>query len=419
MIAPHGRWTSSRGGPTDRVQLVDVLRGIAVVLMLGWHCSDGWLAEAHRAGLGWSIARVTGGIAAPLFLFAAGMSVALGARRGRNVGRAIARGLELLVLGHALRLITWAIDHYAIASLGAWPGLVFGGGFVTLALFALRRSARALAPLTGLLAGAHLAAVVAHGPALTSIVLRFDILHCIGVSVIACALLMAAAERWRRHPAWEPSAVMLVVAVGLVGSSALFIEALEGTAGGLAWLARGPALRRIAPFPLLPWCGYALLGCAVARAPIAWTKCGTAHLLCVFVAALALAAATFEGGTSFTRRLLAALPSVRPLARLAFSAGVALALGSALQLARGRGAAVLATLGRVSLPVYALHLQVAYGTLARPLRHALTPAACALLVALLVTASIFGGLWIERRRVAAKRGRAFAAALGSTANSRA
>jgi uncharacterized membrane protein len=403
-----------------RVVTLDALRGVAVVLMVAWHASDGWLRAEHHAGAAWALLRTAGGLAAPLFLLAAGVAVGLGARRGRGLSRVIVRGVELVVLGHALRLAQWAIDRGAIVQPRLWPALILGVCFVLAALGTLRgsRRARALAVLAALFASAHVISVLLLGPSLARIVLRFDVLHCIGVSCVACALVAYNVMRLaRRAPslAWAP-AVILAVSALVVVSLPIAAE-LDRAGGTLAWIARGPELRRFAPFPLVPWTGYALLGCAAALAPIAWPERRTTTLL-VFFVAIAIAFASFEGGFVFRWSELGAVTGVRPLARLAFHAGAAVAIACALSaLARSRAGEVLAITGRASLVIYALHLFVAYGKLGGLVARSLDPLACAALVTVLIAICIGGALLAARRRRGGECAHTVRAHVGSSANS--
>lgn len=403
-----------------RVATLDAVRGVAVVLMVAWHATDGWLAEPHKAGLGWAAMRVAGGLAAPLFLFAAGMGVGLGARRERGVAKVMVRGLELVVLGHALRLAQWAIDRGAVLDLRTLPALLLGVAFAIAALYALRGSVRArtLAALAALFGVAHVLALLALGPALARIILRFDVLHCIGVSCAACTLVAAALRdltRGRASLAWAPSAILVAVAAALVVSSVPLAAELDRADGLLAWIARGRELRRVAPFPLLPWTGYAMLGCAAALAPLAsGARRGS---IVVFALALSVALVSFEGGFLFTRSILGHAAWARPIARLAFAAGAAVSLACLLRpLAAWAGGRALTIVGRASLAIYALHLFVAYGKLARPIKHALDPVACAVMVLALIAVCTAGALLAARGR-GGERAHTPSPQVGSSANS--
>lgn len=373
----RGRADAGIPEKTPRVLSLDAVRGAAVGLMIAWHAADGWLANEHRSGLGWSTLTVIGGVGAPFFFLTAGAAVGLGARRGRALSAALTRGAEIVLIGHALALAQWAIDHAALGRLEAAPALALGVLAIGSALLALRRRMSAW-PSVGL-GAAHLVALSALGGLDARIVLRFDVLHCIGFSCIACALVAHPLMR-RASPFPLPSLALATAALASAFASGWLVPEFEHAGALLAWLGSGPKLRDVAPFPVVPWVGYALLGCAAALAPL---RRATRPLA---LAGLVLAALSFEAGFAFTRDLLHDLPHARPLARLVFHGALALSLTCLLQATRSRLGSGLAVVGRASLPIYALHLFVTHGTLARPFRRALDPLACALLGLALILA---------------------------------
>jgi uncharacterized membrane protein len=99
---------------THRRAYVDWARGIAVLLMIEAHTSDAWtrLSPTVRRTIAFRDATVLGGFAAPLFLWLAGLAVVLAATRtvARTGSRRAAvdticrRGLEIFILGFLFRL---------------------------------------------------------------------------------------------------------------------------------------------------------------------------------------------------------------------------------------------------------------------------------------------------------------------------
>src|SRR5689334_24997676 len=89
--------------PMSRLAYIDWMRGLACVLMFQTHCYDSWLnAESRQTPLfAWS--RLGGTLPAPLFLFLAGISVALVTERQREKStprnqiawRSLLRGAEI------------------------------------------------------------------------------------------------------------------------------------------------------------------------------------------------------------------------------------------------------------------------------------------------------------------------------------
>src|SRR6266550_2137403 len=85
---------------------LDVLRGVAVLVMIEAHVIDSWTRAADRQSRGFGESLILGGFGAPLFLFLAGVAVAISAgskarRSGdrRAAARAVQkRGLQILLL---------------------------------------------------------------------------------------------------------------------------------------------------------------------------------------------------------------------------------------------------------------------------------------------------------------------------------
>jgi uncharacterized membrane protein len=96
---------------------LDLLRGVAVLIMIEAHLVDSWTRTADRDGTAYSLAIILGGFGAPLFLFLAGVSVALSAgakaRRGSDRGEAAAavahRGAQIFGLAFLFRVQAWIL----------------------------------------------------------------------------------------------------------------------------------------------------------------------------------------------------------------------------------------------------------------------------------------------------------------------
>ena len=114
---------------SHRRAYVDWARGIAVLLMIEAHTSDAWtrLSPLDRRTVSFRDATVLGGFAAPLFLWLAGLAVVLAATRAaeRSGSRRAAvemicrRGLEIFILGFLFRLQGWIITP------GSHPVMLF------------------------------------------------------------------------------------------------------------------------------------------------------------------------------------------------------------------------------------------------------------------------------------------------------
>lgn len=112
--------------PLRRAYL-DWLRGVAVLCMIEWHVLDAWTVVAGRDSAAWSVVTIIGGMAAPLFLFLAGVSVpfAIGAHvsRGATARRAAwlvqRRGWQVFGLAHVFRLQSFLLNPN-----GTWSGVL-------------------------------------------------------------------------------------------------------------------------------------------------------------------------------------------------------------------------------------------------------------------------------------------------------
>ncbi|MGB4786327.1 MAG: heparan-alpha-glucosaminide N-acetyltransferase domain-containing protein, partial [Candidatus Acidiferrum sp.] len=104
---------------SQRLAYIDWMRGLACVLMFQTHCYDSWLSpEARNSALmAWS--RLGGTLPAPLFIFLAGISVALvtekmrekGIDRGAIAKQTILRGAEVYGLGLLFRVQEYALGY--------------------------------------------------------------------------------------------------------------------------------------------------------------------------------------------------------------------------------------------------------------------------------------------------------------------
>src|SRR5713101_3374531 len=104
---------------SQRLAYIDWMRGLACVLMFQTHCYDSWLSpEARNSALmAWS--RLGGTLPAPLFIFLAGISVALVTEKMREKGidrdaiakQTILRGAEVYGLGLLFRLQEYVLGY--------------------------------------------------------------------------------------------------------------------------------------------------------------------------------------------------------------------------------------------------------------------------------------------------------------------
>jgi uncharacterized membrane protein len=103
---------------SHRRNYIDWARGIAVLLMIEAHTMDAWTRAADKPSLGYAVATILGGFAAPLFLWLAGLGLTLAAARTfertgsreQTVEAACRRGLEIFVLAFLFRLQAFIVS---------------------------------------------------------------------------------------------------------------------------------------------------------------------------------------------------------------------------------------------------------------------------------------------------------------------
>ncbi len=314
--------------PATRRSYLDVLRGVAVLVMIEAHVIDSWTRAADRRSRAFGESLILGGFGAPLFLFLAGIGVVMSAgskarRSGDPAAASLAvqkRGLEIFALAFLFRLQSWVL-----------------GGFTA--------------------------------PAWT--MLKVDILNIMGPAMVAAALLW-----WLGRVPVTRLALFTFAAIGvvLVTPTIRHIAVLAVLPDYLeAYLRPLPGL---ANFTFYPWMAFVLAGAAVgvildaAQEPSSDRRANIA----LGVAGAAIAMGAYQA--SF-------LPPLDP--RSAFWTTSAsfffLRLGVmivALSLAwlweqrpsAGRRWSPIQLLGRTSLFVYWVHVELVYGLISRPLHGA-------------------------------------------------
>jgi uncharacterized membrane protein len=373
---------STKAPELNRLLFVDTLRGLAVLFMIQLHTSHGWLRPDVRSGTVWSVAQFLGGLAAPSFLFLAGASMGLQWGHAEAAGRPlqplkhIARGLQLVVMGYALRLQMWVIDGGAYARPGSYfPILTLTFAYVV-AHYALGKLPRApgRAAWSGMLAAAAWCAGILwlrmYEPVRLRGLLRVDVLQCIGASLVLLNLL-AAKGRMRL-----PRSVLLLGLTVLAGLATAWLRPLvpgalpEALAGYIVQWSNQDNKPVLALFPLLPWVGFACIG---AVCGLGWSRASDAaqlELQLIVVVALGAYLALITSESWTPAYMLARKHAwLGPLLRLGYKIGlVCVLMGVALAITRARTAAFapLQTLGRASLLVYWVHLEFAFGVAAKP-----------------------------------------------------
>jgi uncharacterized membrane protein len=321
----------------QRFEAIDWLRGLAVIFMIQWHAFDSWLAPQAKTGGAWLLIRHMGGLPARLFLLLVGVSAAIGfehqlargvdtATMRRKIAR---RGLQILGLAYLFRLQ----EHVLAGFKGGWRMLF-----------------------------------------------RVDVLNAIGVAML---LVAAIATPRRGRPQYLPALAGAAILLGLgplIGPTSVFpewIAPLSSYIGGQ---------RPMAYFPIFPWGSWALLGVALGHLWVRQSRDprGQARVFLLTGLFGVLTTATVIGVRAIDPQVIR-YPSdlaqqMGPGAffyRLGIIGALAAVAWLVTRLSGGRFS-VMTQLGRTSLLIYWIHVNLCYGGIARPLRGKLgIPAATA------------------------------------------
>jgi uncharacterized membrane protein len=347
--------TATKSG--GRIEVVDWLRGVAVVFMILAHGMDAWLLPAAKTGTAYALIRVASGIPARLFLFLVGVSAAIQFEAGLAKGsstqvmraRLLRRGLQVLVLAYLFRLQEWLLSH-------------FYGGWETL--------------------------------------FRIDILNAIAACMLVVALVSTPRNGRRQI---LPSLLLAAVFLGL--------GTVVGPAHFPSWLPRTLSSylggqRPMAWFSLFPWGAWALGGVAVGHLWVAANRDSRSLGRCflfTFLAGAALTAAVtivrmlsptiIHYPTEVIRQMGPGIFFHR-LGLIGMLAGIGFVWCRAWH---GRFSA-LRQFGRTSLLIYWVHIELCYGSVVYALRGKLQIPTALLLVAALSLAML--GLSLAKTRFA-------------------
>jgi len=349
--------------PGRKVYL-DWLRGLAVIVMVAAHVNDAWTRQEDRGRSLYMVTIFIAGLAAPLFLFLAGLTLSMAASaRASKVGHAAAasmarlRGLQVFALAFLFRLQSQLLG---------WGALI---NF-----------------------------------------LKVDILNVMGVAMTAAALLWSVSpHRLTRIVLFAIATIAVAMGTPLVreaGVLAALPDAIE------AYIRPLPGRTN---FALFPWAAFLLAG-AIAGELVSAAQ-GVAQERRLQFGLLIAGLIGISGG------YIASLqPSIFPVAnfwtssptfffmRLGFCAAmlpIARGIDHFHAFARRRWSRyftepdvpgrVIATLGKSSLFVYWIHVEMAYGGLSTPLKRAL-PLEGSLLAAVALCALLYQIVkWKDRK----------------------
>jgi uncharacterized membrane protein len=372
---------------------IDWARGLAVLLMIEAHTLDAWTRVSSRTGRPFAYAAILGGFAAPLFLWLAGIGVALsaghlssrGERPGAVVDAVARRGLEIFVLAFLFRIQAF------IVSPGSYPVTLF----------------------------------------------RVDILNIMGPAIVSCAIVWGLVASTRRRgtglpsttedaghtePAGRRPTILVAVYAGLACACAMVTPLVRTWAAvdlaptWVQWYIRPSG--DYTTFTLFPWAGFVFAGagCGVLLGNPGDARAERRALLSLAIVGAGLVALGF---------VTAARPSIYAQSSFwtssptyfAIRAGIlmlslaVLAVIAQAMAARGLRWLVLERFGRSSLFVYWIHVELVYGYATWPLRHHL-PLWGSAVAFVLFSALMFGAIvardrlvdaWKARQLYAAKR----------------
>jgi len=309
----------------NRRPYLDWLRGLGVLIMIEAHTLDSWTRIEDRGhAFGWAM--VIGGFGAPIFLFLAGVSLALAAGSRRR------KGLSENEIASAARRRGWQI--FGLAFLFRLQSAVISGGALPQSLF------------------------------------KVDILNIMGLSMLAAALLWSAggAPRWR--------AVLLgaaAVATAMLTPIVRATPLLAPIPDPIEWYFRPDPGRTT--FTLFPWAAFLLAGGSVG----VWIDLtrDRAHerRVLVWLGVLGVVIALVGYGTSFLPPIYAdtsfwtTSPTFFFLRLGLLIAMVPLTYAWTIWTP---GRSPLVEFGVASLFVYWIHVEMVYGVLSLPLHRRLT-----------------------------------------------
>jgi uncharacterized membrane protein len=341
---------------------LDWLRGLAVVIMVGWHTLDAWTLPQDKLTLAFWYCMLIGGFAAPIFLFSAGVSVALA------TGGRLRRGSA-----------AWE---------AAWPMVRRGGWIWVLAILFRIQS------------------YVLSGGATLYGILKVDILNIMGPSIAAAALILGLAKTASARVA---TCLIATCALALITPLVRASTALDALPDPIEWYFRPWAGRTT--FTLFPWAGFVIAGAAVGvlfdragdrqaeRRLVGWFAAGGATLWALATGSAYLPA--LVGPSDFWRSapsfFFIRVGVIITLVALCYVWDARPAL-----FASGRLFSPMRQFGVTSLFIYWIHVEMAYGGLSRPIRGRLPLPWAFVAFAIFLTAML--GLSLLKTRMAARWG---------------
>lgn len=345
-----------------RKSYIDWARGLAVLIMIEAHTIDAWTRASDRRSLLFGYLTILGGFAAPLFLWLAGLGVAMSASRvqSRTGSRAAAvenacrRGFEIFILAFLFRLQAFVVSP------GSHPVTLF----------------------------------------------RVDVLNIMGPAMVVAGLLWALSNGVAaRVVVYVVAAASLAMVTPLV-RAASWVDSLPVW---VQWYLR-PAGEHTT-FTLLPWAGFVMAGAAVGAIVAMAVDEEQVRRTSWLIGAAGVLVALGGYAASFRPSIYTVPSSFWTSSPTWFAMRVglmmsALALLSAIPERQRWGLRwqrPLAALGRASLFVYWIHVELVYGYASWGWRLRL-PVWGSALACILFSALMYGAV-VARDRFLARRPR--------------
>ncbi|HKY20536.1 MAG TPA: heparan-alpha-glucosaminide N-acetyltransferase domain-containing protein [Vicinamibacterales bacterium] len=314
-----------------RYAYLDRVRGLAVLIMVEAHVLDSWTHVADRAHPGFGYAMMLGGLGAPLFLFLAGVSVVLSAdSKIRKTG-------DFGAAWRAVQKRGWQV--FGLAFLFRLQSYVLSGGFSAASL------------------------------------LKVDILNIMGPAIAMAAIAGGMVK------SAQARAVLFVVCAVVISMVTPIVRAttlLDWLPDPVEWYFRPSAGRT--NFTLFPWAGFVFAGAVVGMVINRARAADKVFRVQLGLAVISVLLAVFAYKASFLPSIYArsefwtSSPTfffVR-VGLLTLLLPLAFLWDRAPWRAKISRWSPLETLGRASLFVYWIHVEMVYGFFSRPVRRSLS-----------------------------------------------
>jgi uncharacterized membrane protein len=340
-----------------RQAYLDRVRGLAVLVMIEAHVLDGWTRVAERQRPGFGYAMILGGFGAPLFLFLAGVSLVLSAESKFRKSGDFARSW------HAVHMRGWQI--FGLAFLFRLQSYILTAGYSGIGL------------------------------------LKVDILNVMGP-----ALAFAGFAGGRVRSSGRRTALFAIIAIAIAMAAPIvrITPLLNWLPDPIEWYFRPSPTRT--NFTLFPWTAFLFAGAVVGQ--VLSRQRESAHpgriQLALAVVSLVIGAAGY--GASF-------LPSIYERSEFWTTSPTFFFLRVGLiallvpvtymwEQAPWRGIvsrwSPIEELGRASLFVYWIHVEMVYGFISRPLRRNLS-FQTAIVADVIFSVFLLGLVLLKNRRV--------------------